>query len=442
MVNGEYHYSQTTASVDTAYLLTISPNGTSQTQQLTRAPNSLLYPGAAIPDGSGGVLASWTSSPSLPFHLTHVATDGNTAFDFPLNGGRAGMALGTNGTAFATDGTNTVAFSISSGQQLWSFAGSLIEATYGGGASLFDSQGNVVQLDSQGTAGTSVSCSLCLAPFTGNLWTALSGVAGLLFGPDQDVEVSAFPLLQGSRENQNASPKPAFTHFLPVNPGLGYNASQFVTDMTSRGYVPPTVGDHTFKTAADATVNAFREAVAKPTGAVAFIGHAAYAQRPDGTFYSVGLCFFDNCIQRKPSSDPNAGDLFYSFYPPESRPVTMSVIPNQARVIFIASCYVGKVFTDFWGRDYSSPNTSKGRAIIVPASINPLINPTAGAVNLIPGKDAWLWIATKLAEGHSVTDAISGPNGANERMNALHYVERWTSLGDPDHATIAILGAQ
>jgi hypothetical protein len=40
-----------------------------------------------------------------------------------------------------------------------------------------------------------------------------------------------------------------------------------------------------------ATVQTFVETVAKPTGAVAFIGHAAYSRRPNGTYYSVGLYF-------------------------------------------------------------------------------------------------------------------------------------------------------
>jgi hypothetical protein len=139
------------------------------------------------------------------------------------------------------------------------------------------------------------------------------------------------------------------------------------------------------------------------------------------------------CLQRTPVHTPPGTDLDYS---PLGNPKLLTVIPNQAKVIFVASCYVGKVFTDFFGRDYSSPATSKGRAIIVPASVNPLKNPTAGTVNLIPGKDAWLWIASLLANGKTVTQAVTASGGANDRMAEKFYQERWATLGDPDNARI------
>ena len=81
--------------------------------------------------------------------------------------------------AFATDGTNTVAFNISSGQTSWSHPWSIIEATYGGGVSVFDSQGNVVQLDPLGNAGTP-SCIPCGAPRSLNLWTVYTSLVGLI----------------------------------------------------------------------------------------------------------------------------------------------------------------------------------------------------------------------------------------------------------------------
>ncbi len=57
-------------------------------------------------------------------------------------------------------------------------------------------------------------------------------------------------------------------------------------------------------------------------------------------------------------------------------------------------CHVGDVFVDFWGRGFRSKTTSKGRALIVHKIIDPTKFPTAGPLDLIPRKDAWLLIAT------------------------------------------------
>ena len=96
---------------------------------------------------------------------------------------------------------------------------------------------------------------------------------------------------------------------------------------------------------------------------------------------------------------------------------------------------MGDVFVDFWGRGFRSKTTSEGRALIVHKIIDPTKFPTAGPLNLIPGKDAWLSIATLLAEGHTVTDAVAQ---ANQLMETKHYTGVvWTALGDPDNARIA-----
>ena len=43
------------------------------------------------------------------------------------------------------------------------------------------------------------------------------------------------------------------------------------------------------------------------------------------------------------------------------------------------------------------------------------------------GKDAWLVIATELADGHTISEAVQA---ANDKMQNKFYQERWTFLGD------------
>jgi hypothetical protein len=50
---------------DTLYLMQINPdNPSSSTILSSTTQNEALYPGSIIPDGQGGVLATWTISPS------------------------------------------------------------------------------------------------------------------------------------------------------------------------------------------------------------------------------------------------------------------------------------------------------------------------------------------------------------------------------------------
>lgn len=209
-VNGENFFTDSVTTTYSLNLLTLSPAGTTQTQQITTATNTSIQPGLAIPDGTGGVLAVWTSlyANPQPFHVADVGPNGTTTYDLPLSGTFAelgSIALGTNGVAFATDFTNTAAFTVSSGQVLWSRPGSIIEATYGGGVSVFDSQNNVVQIDSQGNAGTP-SCLGCLAPFGPSLWTTYLGAPGLLSGLAEFLPSSTWPAPNGDPQAQNQPP--------------------------------------------------------------------------------------------------------------------------------------------------------------------------------------------------------------------------------------------
>lgn len=129
-----------------------------------------------IPDGNGGILATWTISPAsgpppqYPYQVADVSGGAvGTPYSLPFSpttvtfGQSPTLVLGENGIAFATDGVNTnngpsvVSFNISSGSTnlLYQAASgdtlSIIEATADGGVTISDANaGGVVQVAGTG----------------------------------------------------------------------------------------------------------------------------------------------------------------------------------------------------------------------------------------------------------------------------------------------------
>jgi hypothetical protein len=149
------------------------------TTQYPEPTDSSLMPGRIIPDGQGGVLATWTISPSNPpfppqpwhyYQAAHVVSNSVVAsYDLPflpfkpvLNRYPT-MVLGENGTAFVTDGRDpdrgpqVVSFSLASGTPNWSYqaaagnALTIMAVTSDGGLAINDSQAGVVNLSPGGT---------------------------------------------------------------------------------------------------------------------------------------------------------------------------------------------------------------------------------------------------------------------------------------------------
>ena len=169
------------------YLLEIASDYTQTTTQIaSTAADQNLFPGRIIPDGQGGVLATWTIDPSNPpiplnpYQAAHVVSGAVTAVynlpftprDFvtgpdalPLN---PTLTLNENGTAMATDGTSTgditmpgfgpkvVSFNLATGAVNWTYQVSplstltIIANVTGGGVLINDSQSGVVMLDPGG----------------------------------------------------------------------------------------------------------------------------------------------------------------------------------------------------------------------------------------------------------------------------------------------------
>ncbi len=165
------------------YLLKIAEDGSRTTTVVSATiDDENLLPGRIIPDGQGGVLATWTIAPSSgpapprPYQAAHVVS-GSVAlvYDLPFStqtvalGTYPTLVLGENGTAFATDGINVgaltqsdgpqvVSFNLASGSVNWQYQTTtqssltILAVTSDGGIAINDSQNGVIQLDLNGNA--------------------------------------------------------------------------------------------------------------------------------------------------------------------------------------------------------------------------------------------------------------------------------------------------
>lgn len=188
-------------------LVTLSPDGGSQMQQLASfstnwmnhysegiyCPSCVVNPiyvtdhnpGNMIPDGQGGILASWTTQQEQPggsiantVVVADIGPQGGGQATFPsLNALPFGnnLVLSSTGTAFITDGSSVIAFGATSLQTLWTYTSqggqlSLIAATADGGVAVNDSAQGVVELDPNGNATVASTGPLSNLPTPS--WTA------------------------------------------------------------------------------------------------------------------------------------------------------------------------------------------------------------------------------------------------------------------------------
>jgi hypothetical protein len=185
-------YPSSTQTSSILSLLQISLDGSMTVTQLSSSDSANLFPGTLMPDGNGGILATWTIVPSNPnappvpnpyqeadvipgagvvntYNLPGAPTQvTNGSNGLPIN---PTLVLGENGTAFASYGSNVVAFNIAGGSAIWSYQApsqtgiSLITLTPSNGLATkntsqsapdtlisFDSSGNATATPSIGTS--------------------------------------------------------------------------------------------------------------------------------------------------------------------------------------------------------------------------------------------------------------------------------------------------
>ena len=134
----EYEVRTTNNNVITSDMLYLYDSAVGSYLLSSTTQNEALLPGRVIPDGNGGVLATWAISPSsgpppqYPFQLVDVSGGAvGTPYSLPFSpttvvfGQSPSLVLGESGIAFATDTTDTVngpvvaSFNIGSGSLIW-----------------------------------------------------------------------------------------------------------------------------------------------------------------------------------------------------------------------------------------------------------------------------------------------------------------------------------
>jgi hypothetical protein len=298
-------------SSETVSLFKIQVSGAfvQQTVKSVTGGSCPYYVAGVIPDGQGGVLASWSNCADYCFAnsptvgVFHVDSAGNTT-TIPLpvtnpqrfNSGLvqqrlflgASLVLGDNHTAFFTDTVDIVAFNVNTGIPLWTWATTTPPVSFIGAS---DGQGLVTVVGSESTpSGRADSQTVIRFDASGNRtsdsWTstaaANAGASGLtnidhfasdafsVTGVDSNgnllrstmissgqpvtVAATAWPRLSGNRQHNRSPNLPEVVTFLPSHlgfpPSPPYDVPNFYTDML--GTVPSISEKNTGPTPANA----------------------------------------------------------------------------------------------------------------------------------------------------------------------------------------------
>lgn len=220
----EYEVRNTNNNVitsDTLYLYNAKTGSGTVLSSTTQ--NEALLPGPIIPDGQGGIVATWTvSSPIVqqyPYQAVDV-TNGvvGTPYNLPFSPQSVTpfqsptLLLGENGATFATDGTHTdpqnsndgpkiVSFNPVSGSVNWTYQVAtqytlaFITSASGGGlaAKSTDQNGNdtVIRFDSTGAATIDPWTGTHVDYYIGNEWTGITSGGSLVAYSAAPVQLSS-----------------------------------------------------------------------------------------------------------------------------------------------------------------------------------------------------------------------------------------------------------
>ena len=344
----------------TLQLLTLSPAGGLTPSTITSYSSSNcfcngLLPGEVIPDGNGGVQASWIDiygNVATGWQTTNVGGSGGKASLPQLSPAYLqgpDMVLGDQGTYFTTDGTQVVAVNETSGNQIWTWQPNsgtveIIAATAGGGVAVkhvLNNQEDVVRVDASGNAtydtwGTPGGASgygviSNSSYWVNGQWVGVSGdpVLEAVSGDTLDVAMTDWPSGAGvggggNRQGQNRPKLPEVVTFLPSHLStpndMGNDVPAFYTSMLGlaptqanpgfRAVVPSinniqnsggketsqtAIAEQTFFDAATGTARAsnFITWMHQPLDALAFIGHSRDVDfdHPDKDF-TTGIYFY------------------------------------------------------------------------------------------------------------------------------------------------------
>jgi hypothetical protein len=267
-------------------LVRVLPDGGTQLQQIDGSSTQnqpTNIPNDVIPDGNGGVLATYGNI-NQPMEVSDVGPGGAGTATIPnvfMDGtDPTSVVLGDNATAFVTDGYDLAAFSTATLQPIWAYTStggslSFVTATSGGGVAIEDSQLGLIQIDASGNASSPTAGFSNWGPWALGFWPLIpNNVLALVSGPNVVTSLSVFPESQGGGPLNRQPNKPVVAHFLPTS-FSSYGASSY--DSLTRGmkeYVPDAT--HNFSLGAQATATIFQNELAKPVAAIGFLGHSIF----------------------------------------------------------------------------------------------------------------------------------------------------------------------
>jgi hypothetical protein len=445
---------------DTLSLIQLPPSGSLTVTTVKTDTSGSLTAGAVIPDGNGGVLLSWGTNASSS-NISDISSAGTSTSVLPSLGVTlppTEMVLGDSGSglAYALNGSNFVAFNIG-GSSVWSYAvpsgygrPQILAATAGGGLDVTITSTTspfaqtLLSLDGTGTPNSSgVSASCFVSPWAVGNWVGYqNGLTSMIAGLPTNFSFSVFSLVQGGRQKQNASLKLQFSDFIPGavcpdDPDPNCKTAQGAGAYIKANGGPPALVNHRIFAGQDenfpATIANFLKESASPRDAISFIGHSLVDTNPTcGTVqYSVGLIFVDGVLMKTPNQffDPNNPCYNYAYPPPQPFSITyVSQINTNTKVVFIAACDdVNGVLASLW----NISNQTMGQALVIPnLSILPKDNP--GGVNLWQAELEWVQIASNLASGMTIQQAVTAANQYLQSIPLLQPPQAWLVVGDPN----------
>jgi hypothetical protein len=441
------------------WLMQIGPDGSTVTNtQLSSSDQGNLFPGTLLPDGNGDLLATWTIVPASlpaapqPFQAAYVSLGSvvNT-YALPLapptlvigtNGLPVNptLALGENGTVFASYGLNIVSFAMEWGSANWnyqspSYSSAIAAATTDGGVWTNDSQQGLIQLDSGGNASAAVSSILGGTPYTLGRWSGVSyGIGSMFVGP--------YAYLTQSYPTPGGDPAPTNSHklivstFIPFELSPGEISPEGEITEINKYYLPPTVQHDSF-ILSNATVPNFQAELQKPIAAIGFLGHSLLDRYcPGGPnspclyTYSVGLLLSDGgTASQALVATTSLGTAQYPVHT-YANATAVSQIETQAKVVFIAACDIGPVFESLWNIQTGTTN----QALIVPVEtendiiightfkyweqlLNQLTNGSSSVQSAVTYSNAWLLSQGTDIDNQPITEQWQIIGGGNVKIH-------------------------
>jgi hypothetical protein len=403
-------------------------------------------PGDTLPDGLGGVLATWdryqTGSCALDYHLfaTRFDADGSRA-DHLLSTNQAGgpeiVLTGDAGTAYLSDsGASLTAIDVSTWTPKWSKdwtasgenVGTVVMAIMGGGVAVHHpGMGTMTVLDEDGTV-TATSAMLASDPksvLALGEWLGIgvgdTGESGLnsditpgslsaVAGPAVNAAMFSFQRGEGNKYKQQSPNLPPIDVFVPLGLLTDHGANSRTTVEYKDGFGLRNRGDISIFVDLSATLEGWSRSLKSPKAVVAFIGHGIQGSFTPYVGHNVGLTFGDRSLMVKtePQATPGPGSMYGINY------WVAQKLQTHATVVFVAACWIHSELINLFDIDADTPD----RALVVvetdPRPTDPPLPLGAPDIPMNRAADAFReLVRVMLQPGKSLKQAVQEVNDSD-----------------------------